>query len=68
MIYPFFRITIVRPMATKYFCDDCGKELDALASIDIFVNYVSPFSPMRMCYDCFDKHWKPVNKKFSLKV
>lgn len=54
-------------MSTKHFCDDCEKELkfERLIRFHTFNNH--PLREIEMCYDCFDKHWKPLQKKFSIK-
>lgn len=52
-------------MSYKHFCDDCGKEIDLQSRVDIrfYHHLISDFD---MCYTCFNKHWKPLKKKFIL--
>lgn len=56
-------------MPTKHFCDDCEKEITLkttrnMVSIYLYGDY--PLKDMKMCYDCFKKHWKPITKNFTL--
>ncbi len=52
-------------MATKHFCDDCEKEFTIQAKVSVY-SYYPNFNEFIMCYACFYKHWKPINKKFKL--
>lgn len=52
-------------MATKYFCDDCEKEISIQSKVNLW-SYYPNLQEFQMCYTCFSKHWKPIKKKFSL--
>lgn len=52
-------------MSTKHFCDDCDKEFQIQYKVQVRF-YVPRFIDFEMCYTCFNKHWKPIKKKFFL--
>lgn len=54
-------------MASITFCDDCDKEIGLNNKIRLTIWYEHPLQNLEFCYTCFDKHWKPINKRFSLK-
>ena len=53
-------------MTTITLCDDCGKEFKIQYKVQIWFYYPN-LNEFMMCYTCFEKHWKPLQKKFSLK-
>jgi len=53
-------------MAYKTFCDECEREIDLTNQVRIDLPYHLP-SGFEMCYTCFNKHWRPIKKKFSIK-
>lgn len=52
-------------MATKHICDDCGKEIPIQLKVSTWFYYPN-LRDFIMCYTCFNKHWKPIKKKFFL--
>ena len=52
-------------MATKTFCDDCGKETQVINKVYLWF-YNLKQKNMEFCYNCFLIHWKPIEKKFKL--
>ena len=53
-------------MATKHFCDDCGERIALIQNKVETWLYQPNLRTILMCYTCFQKHWKPIEKKFIL--
>ena len=52
-------------MARNTICDDCNKILELPETVKIDMYYRNP-DGFDMCFVCFEKHWKPLKKKFHL--
>ena len=55
------------PMSRKIFCDDCNQEVKLENTLRIWGPDNHPLFNAQFCNSCFNRHWKPISKRFSLK-
>ncbi len=53
------------PMSSKTVCDECGRKIKE--SVKFWTVYNFPLNHLEFCYACFNRHWKPGSRHFSLK-
>ncbi|MBI2029146.1 hypothetical protein HYT02_01900 [Candidatus Gottesmanbacteria bacterium] len=53
-------------MSSKDFCDDCNKELKLYHKVRLWIWGDHSLRDKDFCFDCFAKHWKPIQEKFSV--